>query len=176
MLNNKEEKIYLDQEGYNQLLQELEQLKKELAENNLEKGEAYSGAVGDGWHDNFAFDEANRRERLLLGRIKECYERLNSVVIVARTEDDDVIDFGDMVNINMVFAPDDIENCWIELVGVSTSHSNGDIQKVSINSPLGKAIYHKHIGEKTDYEVNKHKIIVEILAKEKTRENNSKTR
>ncbi len=166
MVNNEVEKIYLDQEGYNSLLEELEMLKQELDKNYLEKGEAYSGSVGDGWHDNFAFEEANRQERMLLYRIKECTERLKNAVIVNKTNNDKMVDIGDVINVDIIFAEDDIDNCWIELVGSINSESRNGIQKVSINSPLGKVIYHKQVGDKVSYIVNQREVPVLILSKE----------
>lgn len=160
------EKIYLDQKGYNMLLAELENLKQELADNYLEKGEAYSGSVGDGWHDNFAFEEANRQERMILGKIRDCQERLSKAVIIEKTGDNELIDLGDIININMIFDVDDIETCLIQLVSISDNKFDDGIQKVSVNSPLGQAIYHKHVGDKTTYEVNKRNINIEILSKE----------
>lgn len=47
-MKNNEEKLYLDNDGYQRLLEEIDLLKAKLAKNGKEKGEAYSGAVGDG--------------------------------------------------------------------------------------------------------------------------------
>ena len=47
----KKEFIYLDHEGYNKLLKDIEELKKDLIEVSKEKGIACSDAAGDGWHD-----------------------------------------------------------------------------------------------------------------------------
>lgn len=164
---NNNEKLFLDQDGYEDLLQEIDLLKKKLADNGKVKGEAYSGAVGDGWHDNFAFDEANMQERMILGQLKECYEKLQRVEIVERHENENLIDVNDIVKINMIFDVDDVEEFNFKLVGSIGTHLKDDLelQCVSINSPLGKALYHKHVGEKSSYQVEKRNFNIEIISK-----------
>ena len=66
-------KIYLDKNGYEQLLAEIDRINQELSTNGKEKGEAYEVA-GDGWHDNFAFEEASRQEKLLLNQLRSKYD------------------------------------------------------------------------------------------------------
>ena len=114
-MKNNEEKLYLDNDGYQRLLEEIDLLKAKLAKNGKEKGEAYSGAVGDGWHDNFAFDEANMQERMILGQLKECYQKLERAVIVERHDDETLVDVNDIVTVNMIFGPDDSEELEFKL-------------------------------------------------------------
>lgn len=131
------------------------------------KGEAYSGAVGDGWHDNFAFDEANMHERMILGQLKECYQKLERAVIVERHDDETLVDANDIVTVDMIFGPDDSEELEFKLVGSVGSHTsdNNGIQEVSINSPLGKSVYHKKVGESASYKVESRIFNIEILSK-----------
>lgn len=166
-MKNNNEKLFLDSAGYNNLLQEIEILKQKLAQNGKEKGEAYSGAVGDGWHDNFAFDEANMQERIILNQLRECYEKLQRVEIVEKHDDESLVDINDIVKVNMIFSVDDVEEFQFKLVGSIGTHLdfNSDLQCVSINSPLGKAVYHKHIGEKSSYQVEKRNFNIEIISK-----------
>lgn len=56
------EEILVDENGYKHFYDELERL-KEFSIISASKGnEAYSDAVGDGWHDNFAFEENNSKQ------------------------------------------------------------------------------------------------------------------
>ena len=162
-----DKKIYLDKEGYQKLLDKVDMLKQKLAQNGLERGEAYSGAVGDGWHDNFAFDEANRQENMILGQLRECYEKLNQVVIIEKTSDDSLIDLGDIVTVDMIYSLDDCEEFQFKLVGTVGMCENSDIelQEVSINSPLGSAVYHKKNGETVSYKVDNRTFNVVIKSK-----------
>ncbi len=160
------EKIYIDSEGYKSLLAEIEELNRKLALNGVEKGEAYSGSAGDGWHDNFAFDEANMQERIILGQLRDLYDKKNRVVIIDKQEEEDIIDFNDIVTVNMIFGPDDSEEVQFKLVGyLGSNGDNLDIDKVSINSPLGKAVYHKRVGDRTNYKVGNNNFTVDILSR-----------
>lgn len=164
---NNNEKLFLDKISYEALLEEIELLKKELAKNGKEKANAYSGSAGDGWHDNFAFDEANRQERMILGQLKECYQKLEKVEIVEKTDNPILIDINDIVSVNMIFSSEDNENIEFKLVGSVKSHTaaNDDIYEVSINSPLGKSVYHKKVGDKASYKVENKIVNIEIISK-----------
>ena len=78
-MNNK---IYLDKEGYKEYLKEIEDLKQEF--NNKAKGgtEAAESAIGDGWHDNFDFEEAKKFEYSLSYKLKEKIANLKNIVIL----------------------------------------------------------------------------------------------
>ena len=49
------EEIFVDENGYNQFLEELEKLKQQSLLVSSTGSKAYQDAIGDGWHDNFAF-------------------------------------------------------------------------------------------------------------------------
>ena len=55
------EPIYVDQNGYNEILKEIEVLKKKLNENNLGRRAAYDAGAGDGW-DSPEFEEIEVEE------------------------------------------------------------------------------------------------------------------
>lgn len=63
-----------------------------------------------------------------------------------------------------MYAPDDVEEITIELIAtIGTSYK--DLHKVSINSPLGKAIYGTSIGGISSYRVDDRKMSVHIVRK-----------
>ena len=72
----------------------------------------------------------------------------------------DIVNVNDVVSLNLLFAKDDKEFITIRLVG-GTSEKDDE---VSLNSPLGKAIYRKKIGDVAMYTVNDKKINVEIVS------------
>ena len=78
----KDDKIYLTQEGYELFLNELNELQNSINQNGVRKSESYSSAVGDGWHDNFDFEDATREERRLLEMLREKREQLKRIEIV----------------------------------------------------------------------------------------------
>ena len=167
-MQEKEKKIYVDQAGYEQLLKNIEVLKEKIRQNNLEKGEAYSGAVGDGWHDNFAFDEANRQERMLLGQLQEYYDQLSKIVIIEQSQDDiSKIDIGDIVSVNIILSSREAEPMQFKLVATLGATLDQEIPEVTINSPMGKAVYGKTVGAETSYKVGERNFKVQIIGKDK---------
>ena len=67
---------------YNQFYDELERL-KELSKSNSTLGsEVYRDAIGDGWHDNFAFEQTMRDSRLIAKRIDDMLEKRKYLKVV----------------------------------------------------------------------------------------------
>ena len=50
------EEILVDENGYKQFFEELKKLEDLSRSNSALGSEVYKDAVGDGWHDNFAFE------------------------------------------------------------------------------------------------------------------------
>lgn len=61
--------ILVDEIGYKQFNDELENLQKQLNSSVVNGSEACKDAIGDGWHDNFAFEESVREGRVLSSKI-----------------------------------------------------------------------------------------------------------
>lgn len=163
------EKIYLDQKGYQQYLQEIEDLKERLNENNRQKSSAYTNAVGDGWHDNFEFEEAKREEFKIMGLLRDKVEGLSRIVIIDKNEksqnENDLVDIDDYVSVLLLMPDDETEHMVFRLV--ASLSTNRGIKEVSLNSPMGKAVYGKKVGETGKYQVNGNAFLVQILAKSK---------
>lgn len=157
-MTNINDKIYLDKKGYNQYLKEIEELKNKLKNNGRIKSEAYTGAVGDGWHDNFEFEESKRQELKIMGELEAALEKLSRIVIIDEVINEDLININDCVTVRLEFAENDIEEMSFRLVGSNRPNSNSEIQEISLNSPLGKSIYQKKVGDKGIYIVNNNEI------------------
>lgn len=155
--------IYLDQDGYNALLESVEKLKAELQENNLGRREAFNAGAGDGW-DSPEFEEIERENTRITGEIQRRYEELERVVIIEKQNNQEIIDIGDVVSIDIITSPDSKTEMTLKLVG-STGNFDAEIQEVSVNSPLGSAIYQKKVGDTGTYLVNDKKFSVLINAK-----------
>lgn len=160
--------IYMDQEGYNNYLAEIEKLKENINKNNINKTEAYESAVGDGWHDNFAFEEATREEFRLMSQLKQMQSDLKRIVILEKNKDNSFIDIGDYVNMDIIFAPDDFENMIIHLIGFNDA--SFEENEVSVNSPIGSAIYQKPNNYEGTYKVNSNTFSFKINSFSKNRE------
>ena len=79
-------KLKLTQEGLEKLTRELESKKEELLELGRYKSQAAANE-GDAWHDNFAFEQTEIKERGLIRQINELQERINTAEII---QDEDV--------------------------------------------------------------------------------------
>lgn len=155
-------KIYLDQKGYDEYVKEINRIKDQLANNGKLKSEAYENAVGDGWHDNFAFEEAKREEFKIMSALKEKIEGLSRIVIVDYLNEENVVDVNDYVTIDMYFSDEEPEELVFKLVASNAPNFDGEVSEISLNSPLGNAVYGKKIGDKTNYSVNNNNVSVVI--------------
>lgn len=144
------EKIYLTKEGYDKYLAELENMRKELANklNNLSKLEMLSG-------ESFY---------TLTTNIKHKLDGLKRIVILDEVEQD-IINVNDIVTVNMIY-PEIEETITFELVA-GMPDLGSRIMKISVNSPLGKAVYQRKIGEEISYIVDNEKVNIQIISKTK---------
>lgn len=170
----KNEPILLDQEGYDKFLAEIEDLKEQLTKIDIERGTACSDAVGDSWHDNFAHDEAVRKERFVTNQLKEKYEQLKRIKIVSKSEaaiSEGLIEIGDIVTLDMIAQTGKVKEHIIKIVATFGVSTDGNIREVSIDSPLGNAIYHKKAGDKAGYSVNGKSFTINIKSVSRDNEN-----
>jgi uncharacterized membrane protein len=110
--------VLVDTEGFNQYYEELNRL-KDLSLSIASIGsESYADAVGDGWHDNFAFEDTMRESRKIASRINKMLEDEKYLKIVdKKSTSDDIIDIGDILKIKVIYDIDDIEEYTIKLTG-----------------------------------------------------------
>lgn len=160
-----EEKIKLNKQGYEEYQKEIERKEKELANLRIYKG---TDAIfqGDNWHDNPTLYQAEAQERSLMLEIAEMKRKLLTIEIVENLGDESLIDIGDIVKIDMIFSENDREEEIFKLVATNPSFGlDTGISEVSINSPIGKAMYHKRIGEMAQYKVNDRTFTIQIKEK-----------
>lgn len=155
--------VYLDQEGLEQLQVDIARLQEELNKVNAGRREAFDAGAGDGW-DSPEFEEIERQERIILGQLNERYSMLARVVIVEKHNNEEIIDIGDVVSVEIIFGDDDIEEITFKLVG-GNANFDSEIKEISINSPLGAAVHMKKIGENSSYAVNKNVFNIFIKSK-----------
>jgi len=169
-----EEKIYLDQAGYEQYLKEIEKIREQIRNNGKQKSNAYEGAVGDGWHDNFEFEEAKREELKLMGLLESKLEGLNRIVIVETTDENNLIDINDYVTVETSSKGTSPSEMFFKLIASSMPNFGAEVFEISINSPLGKAVYQRKVGDNVSYTVNGNVFNVTIINKSKTLAESSK--
>ena len=157
--------ILVDTEGFNQYYEELNKL-KDLSLSIASIGsESYADAVGDGWHDNFAFEDTMRESRKIASKINKMLEDEKYLKIVdKKSTSDDIIDIGDILMIRVIYDIDDIEEYTIKLTGKYMINNDAKIKEVSLNSPIGRSIYLKSINDNDIcYYVNDKKISIKII-------------
>ena len=160
--------ILVDTDGFNQYYEELNRL-KDLSLSIASIGsESYADAVGDGWHDNFAFEDTMRESRKIASRINKMLEDEKYLKIVDKKRtSDDIIDIGDILKIKVIYDIDDIEEYTIKLTGKYMIDNDAKIKEVSLNSPIGRSIYLKSINDNDiGYYVNDKKISIKIIRKQ----------
>lgn len=159
--------ILVDKNGYKQYYEELKKL-KELSLTIASIGSSsYADAVGDGWHDNFAFEESMRESRKIAVRIDKMLEDEKYLKIVDKKRlSSDIIDIGDILTIKVIYSIDDIEEYTIKLTGKYIPDNNAKIKEISLNSPIGRSIYQKNINDNIYYYINDKKINIQIIKKE----------
>ncbi len=157
------DKILVSQEGNRQFFEILEEL-KELSLNSASIGnEAYKNAIGDGWHDNFDFEESVRESRKIASRINKMLEEEAYLEIIEdKKYINNLINLGDTFEVKIIYSNSDIEKETLTLTG---KYKPDNDKEITLNSPLGKCIYKKQINTTNEYFVENNKITVHILNK-----------
>ena len=89
-------------------------------------------------------------------------------IISDENAEENTINIGDVVSVQFV-GDDDIRR--VQIVGGAPDMSREDgIVSITINSPLGNAIYKKKIGEVVSYKVRDNEFTAIIISKEMTEE------
>lgn len=156
-------KIYLSKEGYKKYLEELENIRKKITKNNIDITEYTSDdAYGDGWHDNFAYEEARRYEYQLFLEYEKKLKGLNEIEIIER-DISDKIGIEDIVFVELTFSDNEKERAWYKISGSTKSDLDNELLHITVNSPLGKSLLGKKINEEFTYYILKEKIEGKIL-------------
>ena len=159
--------VLVDMDGFNQYYEELNRLKDISLSIASIGSESYADAVGDGWHDNFAFEDTMRESRKIASRINKMLEDEKYLKIVdKKSNSDDIINVGDILKIKVIYDIDDIEEYTVKLTGKYMIDNTAKIKEISLNSPIGRSIYLKNINDDDiGYYVNDKKISIKIINK-----------
>ena len=155
-----EKAIYLTREGYAQYLESIKQAEQRLNMIRHLKGEQASDS-SEKWCDNSSFD-VRLQEAMAITTLKELLKGKDNIVII---EEEHV--FSNVVDVNSIvlieFPADeygDAERVELKLVATPVKDSEHEL---SINSPLGQAIYKKELHDEVTYEVNHHALKAKII-------------
>lgn len=135
--------VYLTKEGYEKLESELEYLinvrRKEIADQIAE-----AKAEGD-ISENAGYDEAKNAQAFLEGRIRELENRIRNAQLIDDMADSpsNVVALGRSVVVEEVGS--DLEETYVIVGSVEVDPKNG---RISNESPMGKALLGKKVGDK----------------------------
>lgn len=161
-------KNYLTKEWYEQLVQELNELKKVKLPGVLERlGEAK--AMGD-LSENFEYKSALEDKDFINSRIGEIENLIDDVEIIKeekKTKSDKVVDYGSKVTVQM----DDGDVFMVTIVGTGETTMDFDKNlkvtkdsiKISLESPMGIAIKWKKAGDIVKMRLHTERKEVKIL-------------
>lgn len=133
--------VLMTQEGYEALKKELDQLKSVTRGEISEKIRVARG-FGD-LSENSEYDEAKNEQAVVEARIKKLEDQLKCVKIISRDQmSKDVVNIGSRVKIlDMEFDEE------MEYVIASSVESHGDLDTISDESPVGKALIGHKVGD-----------------------------
>jgi transcription elongation factor GreA len=126
----------------------LEKLKKELEDLKLRGRKEVIDRIrtakefGD-LSENAEYEDAKNQQSFIEGRIQELEETIKRAKIVGDNRDISKVDFGDTIEINC-----DGDKSTYTIVG--TTESNPHEGKISIESPIAKALMGKKVGDVVD--------------------------
>ena len=156
MATNTKPMYQLTQEGYDKLNEELKLLIEVKRDENLEALKE-ARAQGD-LSENADYDAARTEQARIEGRIAEIENILKYAKII-KTNQDDVINIGKKVKLLFLDTNKEREFHFISSIEVDPSN-----HKISIESPIGKALKGHEKGDEVTYKSETNKITkVKIL-------------
>ena len=135
---------YLDQEAYERYIENIAKLKSDLHR-------LYQNNDGEADIDIIRIREEIRIKTRDLARIK----------IVSIDDQLEGINLNDVIDITMIYSSEDQEEMTVKLVA-QEANLDDDILEISVNSPLGAALYGKQVGDTCSYKVGSNEIMVKI--------------
>lgn len=148
--------VYLTREGYEALEQELQYLKTVRRQ---EVANRLHAALGEGeLIENAELEDARREQSFVEGRIIAMEEQLRHAVIIEETNSTDIVTVGNHVTVKEEGY--DMSETYHVVGSAEADPARG---KISNESPLGKALLGKAVGEKAKVAAPDGNILFEIL-------------
>lgn len=136
---NEEKKVYLTQEGVDELKRQLDELK------NVKRPEVIialkeARALGD-LSENAEYDAARTEQALVEGKIAEIEAMLENVVVI-KEKNTEAVDIG--TNVKLRYVDDDETDIYTICGSKEVDPFNN---KISNESPIAQAIMHHRVGD-----------------------------
>jgi transcription elongation factor GreA len=152
------DRIYLTRDGYNRLKEELHALTTHTRKEVLEKI-AEARSHGD-LSENAEYDAAREEQAQLESKITELENKLSVATILdSKQIKTDRVYILTSVRLRNL----EVDGEVIEYTLVSSEEADTDLGKISVRSPVGKALIGKSIGDRVMIRVPKGELHYEIL-------------
>ncbi|MGC9348572.1 MAG: transcription elongation factor GreA [Anaerolineae bacterium] len=150
--------VYLTPEGYQALEEELNHLK---TVRRLEVAERLHNALGEGeLIENAELEEARREQAFVEGRILEVEENLRKARLITKPDvNSDNVGLGNTVTVR-----EEGTSADEEYFVVGSAEADPGKGKISNESPLGRALMGKRIGEKAVVRAPDGDLVFEVIA------------
>ena len=148
--------IYLTKEGYTQYMESIKETELHLQQIRKQKGEMAIQQSDDWRNGSVSFDD----EKIVKKKLDDLRGSLDKIVIIESSNTNDTVDINSVVTLELTEDGEPTEICTLKLIATPLKDFKTE---VSINAPLGKAIFSKRVNDEVKYEVNGFKIKVKIL-------------
>lgn len=148
---------YLTQEGYDNLIKELDELKT-TGRSNVAKAIAEAREKGD-LSENAEYDAAKDAQGMLEMKINQ----MEKVLANARVLDVSQLDTSKVTVMSKVTIQNTKNKAKLTYQLVSQSEANLAQKKISVDSPMGKGLLGKKVGEKATVQTPNGELVFNIL-------------
>lgn len=157
-------KIYVTEDGYKQYIEALKESQALLSEKLRERTESGRNRVGgDGDYQTGVADSEISLIYNTIAGLKDSIDRLE--IVSKENLSETQVGLGDIVTL---LHKDTNEVRQVKLTGgMPVVGFGAEVHSITINSPMGKAIYKKNVGDTVSYSVGKNNFSVSIISKEK---------
>ncbi len=159
-----EETVKVTQNGYRKLITQKQELFRKLKKTQGKKGEAAENG-GDGWHDNFSFEQLCHQEMMDNQRIADISKYISRIELVEDPINDEFLQIGHIVFLEF----DDGEEREYEIVGFGGSDLSATPQKIEYLAPIVRKFVNKEVDTTAKVNIGgkvREITLVEILRKE----------
>lgn len=137
--------MLLTKSSFYALQNKIELLKDELKTVRIRKSEAANEGPGDGYHDNFAFEQATLQEEMLSKRIYELQHIMHGAQIIEfEGAPDGAVKVGSLVKFERIDKSGNAKKFEVKIVDIQSGEHP---HEATLNSPIGRALLYKQKGD-----------------------------
>jgi len=156
-MQNNEDILYLDNEGYQKHLKKIEKYI-----DDLDKIDKQIELLKGGDFNHLELQELTNNRIKLKNKILK--KKTQKIQIIEKSSNEETLDIGDTVKINTYYIDNEPEEEICELI-TGDSYIEDEVEKTNINGPKGKILFGSKVGETKYFTINKKLIRVDILEK-----------